>query len=380
MRVFACRAGAAKRGDSPGRCCGKKRCRFAMTDRVLAGVIAAETVYHFAMMRVLMILVLTIALGACAARGVVSFVPGAMAPGAALQPVFVASNRQEAGQGAEGLFQTRFGGVRDPQVRFAQLVLSIPPVHQPGRIEWPGEQPPDPARHFVVTQETRFDRQSEFVQAVTDQKGGDVVVFVHGFNVNSAEATYRLAQIAHDFEAEGPVIAYSWPSAGSPRGYAYDRDSVIFSRDGLEQLLIALTGRGQRVLLVAHSMGSQLVMEVLRQLSIAGQGDVLARLSGVALISPDIDEDVFRQQATRIAPFPQPFMLIVSSRDRALGLSAFLTGKPARLGSIDAPELLADLPLQVVDLSDIREGDLSGHTTAFTAPAAIRLLRDLALD
>lgn len=332
------------------------------------------------MSRLILILVLLVSLGACAARGVVSLVPGATAPGAVLQTVFVASNRQEAAQGAPNLFQTRFGGVRDPQLRFARLKLSIPPVHQPGQIEWPGEEAPDPARHFVVTQETRFDRQQAFLAALDDEAGHDVVVFVHGFNVNNAEATYRLAQIAHDFDARGPVIAYSWPSAGSPRGYAYDRDSVIFSRDGLEDLLVALTDKGQRVLVVAHSMGSQLVMEVLRQLAISGQGHVLSRLSGVALISPDIDEDVFRQQATRITPFPQPFMLIVSSRDRALGLSAFLTGKPARLGSIEAPERLDDLPLQVVDLSEIRDGDRSGHTTAFTAPAAIRLLRDLAPD
>jgi esterase/lipase superfamily enzyme len=332
------------------------------------------------MSRLILILVLLVSLGACAARGVVSLVPGATAPGAVLQTVFVASNRQEAAQGAPNLFQTRFGGVRDPQLRFARLTLSIPPVHQPGQIEWPGEDRPDPARHFVVTQETRFDRQQAFLAALDDEAGHDVVVFVHGFNVNNAEATYRLAQIAHDFDARGPVIAYSWPSAGSPRGYAYDRDSVIFSRDGLEDLLVALTDKGQRVLVVAHSMGSQLVMEVLRQLAISGQGHVLSRLNGVALISPDIDEDVFRQQATRITSFPQPFMLIVSSRDRALGLSAFLTGKPARLGSIEAPERLDDLPLQVVDLSEIRDGDRSGHTTAFTAPAAIRLLRDLAPD
>ena len=169
------------------------------------------------MSRLILILVLLVSLGACAARGVVSLVPGTTAPGAVLQTVFVASNRQEAAQGAPNLFQARFGGVRDPQLRFARLTLSIPPVHQPGQIEWPGEDRPDPARHFLVTQETRFDRQQAFLAALDDEAGHDVVVFVHGFNVNNAEATYRLAQIAHDFDAGGPVIAYSWPSAGSPR-------------------------------------------------------------------------------------------------------------------------------------------------------------------
>jgi esterase/lipase superfamily enzyme len=203
------------------------------------------------------------------------------------------------------------------------------------------------------------------------------VLFVHGYNVDNAEAVYRLAQIAHDYDAEQPVIAFSWPSAGNPRGYAYDRDSVVYSRDMLEALLVALSAR-RDVLIVAHSMGSQLTMETLRQMAIGDNGAVLKRLSGVALISPDIDEDVFRRQASRIVPFPQPFLIAVSARDRVLNLAAFLTGKPSRLGSIDDPARLSGLPVRVVDLTGVAGGDRGGHLTAFTAPAAIRLLRGLA--
>ena len=206
----------------------------------------------------------------------------------------------------------------------------------------------------------------------------DVVLFVHGFNVNNAEAVYRLAQIAHDYETDDPVISFSWPSAGDPRGYVYDRDSVIFARDDLESLLLGLSREKRRVLIIAHSMGSQLVMETLRQISISGKGRALTSIMGVALISPDIDEDVFLRQSRRIEPFPEPFMIVVSRRDRALGLAALLTGTPSRLGSIKDPSRLAQLPIEIIDLSSIPGGDRVGHSTAFTAPEAIRLLRDLA--
>lgn len=329
------------------------------------------------MSRLFAALFVVLMLSACAARGVLSLVPGLPDGGATVQPVFLATNRLPAEAQSDRLFQTRFGGTRDPKLRFARLDLSIPPGHVPGQIEWPGAQTPDPAKHFVVVAEQRFDGQRDFLAELNAQPGDEVVLFVHGFNINNAETVYRVAQIAHDFDNKNPFVAYSWPSAGSPRGYVYDRDSVIFSRDGLETLLTGLTGQGLRVLIVAHSMGCQLVMETLRQMSISGHNAAFRNLSGVALISPDIDEDVFRQQATRIKPFPQPFMLLVSSRDRALGLAAFLTGKPSRLGSIDDPTRLADLPISVVDLSDVKGGDWSGHSTAFTAPAAIRLLRRL---
>ncbi len=325
---------------------------------------------------VLLLCVLTL-LGACAARGVITLVPPDGTAGAALRPVFVATNRNAA-PGA--LAQQSFGAARDARLRFARIDVSVPPAHAPGRIEWPGRRPPDAERHFLARSETLYPDVTAFLGDLARSGGrrSEVVLFVHGFNVNNAEAVYRLAQIAHDFDAQVPVIAYSWPSAGSPQGYVYDRDSVIFSRDGLETLLRALTGQGHRVLIVAHSMGGQLVMESLRQISISGDGAVLRQLSGVALISPDIDEDVFRRQAERIRPFPQPFMLMVSARDRALGLAAFLTGKPARLGSIAEPERLAGLPVEVIDLSAVQGGDRAGHSTAFTAPAAIALLRDLA--
>lgn len=312
----------------------------------------------------------------CAPRGAVQLVadPVPAAAEATVQPVFVASNRMALVENG-----VQFGPARSDRTHFARLDISIPPVHVPGRIEWPESQPADPMQHFVVTSAARYGTQSAFLNALSDQPGGrdEVILFVHGYNVNHAEAAYRLAQIAHDFEATVPVISFSWPSEGHPRGYVYDRDSVIYSRDALENLLLDLTGSGRKVLLVAHSMGSQLVVETLRQMSIGGRGAALRHLSGVALISPDIDPEVFVRQARRIKPFPQPFMLAVSARDRVLGLSAWLAGQPRRLGAITSGDGLEGLPVQIVDLTPFTGLRAGGHDAAFTAPRAIALLRGL---
>ncbi|QRF66288.1 alpha/beta hydrolase [Ponticoccus alexandrii] len=335
------------------------------------------------MTRLALFLCCLMVLPGCAARGVMSVVPQEAGSAGVVQPVFVASNRHAAANtpnALEMLFGQDFGDSRNFRMHYARVGVSIPPTHAEGRIEWPGSAPPNPAQHFVTVEQTLYDDAPSFLAALkaAEPPGAtEVVVFVHGFNVNNAEAVYRLAQIAHDFEARVPVVTYSWPSAGSPRGYVYDRDSVIFSRDGLEALLRMLTEDNRRVLLMAHSMGSQLVMETLRQISISGHRAPLERISGVALISPDIDEDVFVQQAHRIRPFPQPFALMVSRQDRALNLSSLLTGTPSRLGSIDNPARLRGLPVQVIDLSGYRGWDRSGHSTAFTAPAAIQLLKGL---
>lgn len=289
-----------------------------------------------------------------------------------LRTVFVASIRALSSENG-----VQFSGARGRELRFARADVSVPPVHQDGRIEWPQGAAPDPQRHFVLSRAYAYGGMRSFLRAVDAAPGGrdEVILFVHGYNTTNAEATYRLAQMAHDFDARMPVIAFSWPSYGDPGRYAHDRDSVIFARDALEELLLALTGGGREVMVVAHSMGSQLVMETLRQISIGGRGAVLRNLSGVALISPDIDPEVFVSQARRIKPFPQPFLLMVSARDKVLDVSAWLAGRPRRLGAITSAEGLGRLPLIIVDLTDYAEPGGPGHDTAFAAPRAIELLR-----
>ncbi|WP_299932735.1 alpha/beta fold hydrolase [uncultured Pelagimonas sp.] len=330
------------------------------------------------LIRVLVFFIVSVSLVGCAPRGAFNFDDEKLTQEqAVVQPIFVATNRRKSEVTTQGLFRQEFGDIRNAEVRFARMDISIPASHQLGRIEWPGYAKPDPNKHFVVQNQQAYDGSAAFMAAVNARENHeDVFVFVHGFNVNTAEAIYRLAQVAHDYQARIPVIAFSWPSAGSAQGYAYDRDSVMFSRDGLEELLTLLSKRKRRVYLIAHSMGSHLVMETLRQMSISGNKRGLEQLAAVALISPDIDEDVFKQQARRIDPLPKPFTLMVSQKDRALDLAAFLTGKPNRLGSIPSAESLDGLPISVIDLSAIEGGDGAGHATAFTSPEAIEQLRN----
>lgn len=322
------------------------------------------------MQRLVLLLGLVVALAACAPRGAFHLVRGTEA--GSLRTIFVASNRALAADNG-----VQFSGARGRELRFARADVSVPPGHQDGQIEWPRGATPDPKRHFVLSRAFAYPGVASFLSALDATPGGrdEVILFVHGYNTTNAEATYRLAQMAHDFDARRPVISFSWPSFGDPGRYAHDRDSVIYSRDALEDLLLALTGDGRKVMVVAHSMGSQLVMETLRQISIGGRGAVLRNLSGVALISPDIDPEVFVAQARRIDPFPEPFLLMVSERDKVLDFSAWLAGRPRRLGAITSTEALGGLPLIIVDLTDYAEPEGPGHDTAFAAPRAIELLR-----
>src|SRR6516165_4675568 len=98
------------------------------------------------------------------------------------------------------------------------------------------------------------------------------------------------------------TMVFSWPSKAELLNYAYDRDSEMFSRDCFERVLssiVSAPGAG-RIHIVAHSMGTMLALESLRQLY-ARYGDTVAgRIGAVVFAAPDIDMDVFSSAVSRI--------------------------------------------------------------------------------
>lgn len=293
--------------------------------------------------------------------------------GLSVQRIFVATQRTrgQAGQ--------IFGERRSHAMNFGRVNISIPPGHKPGHLERTSGIA-DPKRFFAPVGFEPYANVNTFASALHDQDGADggIMLFVHGYNTTLEDAALRLAQIRHDFGIPEPGLLFSWPSAGDPRGYVYDRDSVLFARDGFERLLRDLHRRGhRRILLVAHSMGSYLTMETLRQLALKGDRRVLGSIEGVFLMAPDIDPDVFRRQARAIGRLPQPFIIMTSRKDRVLNLAGLLTGRKPRLGRIEGPEAVKGLNVTVMDFTQYDDGREGGHNVAFISAGAIRFLKGM---
>lgn len=326
-------------------------------------------------MQIVRFILLTLLLVSCAPRGTIALYPGASKIGDN-QRIYIGTTRELNEKG----FPT---GQRSRKLVFGRADVSIPKNREPGSIEWPGHQKPDPEKHFLVDNFQHIPSAEAFKAALkTDlrtrrKEGRTALIFVHGFNNKFSEGLYRLAQMDQDFGFPFLSVHYSWPSAGHPLGYGYDRDSMLIARDGLETLIRTVADSGvNEIILVGHSMGALLTMETMRQMAIEDGRAGLRKVGGVILISPDIDIDVFRQQAKRIGKLPEPFFIFTSTRDIALRLSAGLTGQADRLGNTEHIEKLADLNVTMVDISAFSAGGLE-HSTALDSPAFIRLLRQL---
>ena len=151
---------------------------------------------------------------------------------------------------------------------------------------------------------------------------------------------------------------------------------MLFARDGLEQLIRMVNSIGARhVNLVAHSLGSALLMETLRQIDFQQPGAAAQLVDGVILISPDLDIEVFHKQMKRLKKVPEPFVIFVSKKDKMLNISSMLRGKGrVRLGNIDNVEEIGDLPVEIVDTTAFSDDAGSTHFVAATSPALIALL------
>ena len=186
------------------------------------------------------------------------------------------------------------------------------------------------------------------------QAGGlDVLIYVHGFKQTFETAALDAARLSDAIKFRGRTMVFSWPSKAGFFDYAYDRDSAMWSRDEFERVLhsiVAIPG-ASRIHIVAHSMGTMLALESLRQLH-AEYGDTVAnRIGAVVFAAPDIDMDVFSSAIKRIGPLARKITVIAATNDRALALSGRLAGGMTRVGAAEK-DAIERLGVRVIDASE----------------------------
>jgi esterase/lipase superfamily enzyme len=289
-------------------------------------------------------------------------------------PMFVASTRRDDAPAADG----------EDGAHFALDIVSVPPGHRAGVIETPTFGGPQEGRDFVLTSERALE-PDEFGNAIATSISGrigsnrDILLYVHGFNTSLQDARFRLAQVVADGRFGGVPVLFTWPSQNSLFSYVSDKERATASRDALEKLMWNLSqvpGIG-RIHVLAHSMGTWLAMEALRENAIAGHPDLDGKLGDVMLAAPDIDLAVFQQQMARLGEAAH-VSIFVSAADRALSLSSRLAGDRPRVGALDPHDArdraeLEQLGVKVYDLSSFADGFV-GHDAYADLPQVVRTI------
>ena len=258
-----------------------------------------------------------------------------------------------------------YGTDRGRRLELGRALVTVPKAHREPLIERPWairmfnitlyEEAEDPDRHFTM-QEVKALSEDDFLALVRERLAASrrykdhAFIFVHGYNTSFDYAIYRTAQIAYDLKFDGAPFAYSWPSGGGIASYTYDRESSgqaePYLRDFME-MVINKTG-AKSVSVIAHSMGNQPTLQVLRELRRSKPDDV--RISQVILAAPDVDRDNFENIARDIKGLASGVTLYAAGNDRALIVSRNFYGGIPRAG--DVP-LTGPLVLPGIDTIDV---------------------------
>src|SRR5262245_1079883 len=187
----------------------------------------------------------------------------------------------------------------------------------------------------------------------------DGLVFVHGYNQTFASATLDAARLADAVNFHGDTLVFSWPSSNKLLDYLGDRESALWSRDALEATLESLLANPTvgHIHMVAHSMGSMLTIEGLRQINARFVDRAADKMGAIVFASPDLDIGIFSSSVRRMPRLAQRMTIVIAADDRALAIAGKVAGA-TRVGSAEKAKLEA-LGLTVIDASGLGWGILN---------------------
>lgn len=221
-------------------------------------------------------------------------------------------------------------------VTFGTAHVSIPAVHSEGAIErpsiWKLELRENADKHMLI-QSIEVCRAGDWENSMADSSE-NAVLFIHGFNVDFDEALLRTAQLAYDLKFPGIPMCFSWPAKKGLSSYLTNTENVEWAIPHLREFMsrVAAVPGIKRIHVIAHSMGSRLLMNVLRDLSVAEEN---SKVSQIVFAAPDIFSEKFKQMAECLEQFDQ-VTLYASSADWALKASKQINNHP-RAGDADPP-------------------------------------------
>jgi esterase/lipase superfamily enzyme len=195
---------------------------------------------------------------------------------------------------------------------------------------------------------------AQVAEAAHARRCNSVLIYVHGFNTGFETAILRAAQLGNDTQWACAVAAFSWNSAGrrDSRSYDADRAAATAAEPLFAAFLRALDGKGLRANIIAHSMGTRLVLGAMVHSHGADADEVI-------FAAPDIGTDAFSTLIDSAWPHFRRLTIYVSNDDVALAVSPRLNHGAARLGRAPG-EVRGVHSIDVIDATDA-PADILGH-------------------
>ena len=237
---------------------------------------------------------------------------------------------------------------------------------EPGKIRYlkvPEKELAKPSHEIPVAQ--WIEEVRDLADGIADKRiveGGDVLIFVHGYNNDARVIRDRQLQIGRDFLSEGwkgVVVSFDWPSDNSTLNYLEDRSDAAAVAQELVGRGIRPIAEGQdngcqtNIHLLGHSTGAYVIMEAFAQAE--KDGELFKsdwRVAQVAFIGADVASSSFATDSEWAAPMFRRIMRLTNYQnpnDSVLAASnAKRLGVSPRVGRVGLPD---DPPSKAVNIN-----------------------------
>ena len=195
--------------------------------------------------------------------------------------------------------------------------------------------------------------------SVEATSSGSVVLFIHGYNYGFERTCLMAAQLQRSLHGQATVVAFSWPSDGSPSEYVSDLADVEWSVPLFAELIRQVSERygPLSVQVVAHSLGSR--GAVLAMLKLVTERRSAPAIERLVLLAPDFDAQTFADWLPGFNAMVGHISVYASDNDTPLKLSEQLSGHP-RLGQ-GGENLTVIEGVETIDVSSTGRYQITGH-------------------
>lgn len=274
---------------------------------------------------------------------------------------------------------TDYSDERDDEVHFGACDVFIPDDRAVGTIGSPwwrrlcvGQDDRLKLKRLAELDEDAFWRGVRTQLHLADTGHQHAVVFIHGYNTSFREAVVRAAQLGVDLNISGAMAIFSWPSVGRMRWYIADEATIEASAIAITQFLVDFAQRAdaEAVHLIAHSMGNRALLRAVDTIASDAADRSGKPFNQIILAAPDVDAALFGHLATAYRDVCDRTTLYAASRDRAVGVSAWIHRFP-RAGLLPPITIV-----EGVDTVDASRAGLAGVGHSYFCEAG-RVLNDI---
>jgi esterase/lipase superfamily enzyme len=271
-------------------------------------------------------------------------------------PIYFATNRSTA-NGIPSCSNDYYTVDLSPKIIQGVCEVNVPFKHNIGDLSADPANDPDQYFRFMAHKPVA---ERDFLNSVTANPFPEVILFVHGFNVSFEEAVYRSAQIKYDLKFAGEVVLFTWPAGAKSGGilealslsstYKNNQKNAQGTVSILKDFVKNLHSSGKRLHIIVHSMGHQIVLPALAELSSEGNKEMVSEL---VLNAPDYPSSTFYGISNNIQKVAKRVTVYCSPGDKAL-VASRRVNENKRLGSC---EKIAGI--DTVNVNEIDDSTLS---------------------